>query len=733
MKPPLFRSLIATTLAMMALRVGLVVVVIGLLAHFFLAATLERTVRGQLEQYVAERVRAESHWFGFMANELRLFRDAYLVRERTARPRAGEGFFERYFERHPDGATRPRRVLYEGTTLPSGDRVAHLSGVIERYEALDAAARRRLFLAVDLLADFGPALVPPAGPARQGFRRPVVDLYWIGPEGTVMVYLPGTRWDVDFRAGYDIRDKEYYTAALPTANPTRAIRWTGTYYDEGMRRSIVSCLLPIDLGGKHVGAVGADIELGRLVQGLEERRWPGTKNLVFREDGRLIAHPDLAAALERREEPFMMARDGDVALADLYRQVVASGRSGVIDDDVHQRLLGVGRLEGTGWYLVTVYPRQLLNAQADRLAGVVLAFGALSLLLEVLILWQVLRRQIAAPLHRFEAATAAVAAGELSPVAAAGLPVERPDEIGGLARAFARMTERLREARATLEDRVRHRTALLEEEIGARERAQRKLEERSHELEVANRRLRELDLLKSNFVNSVTHELRTPLTAIQGYAEFLEDEIGGTLTGDQRGFVGEIGTGAKRLERLLNDLLDFARMDAGTFSLRLEPDDLGARAAEAVTALQPLAHAAGVTLEVVRPAEPAAARLDPQRIGQVLTNLIGNAIKFSPRGGRVRVVVRRDQGRLRCEVEDDGPGIAPGDTARLFQRFSQLEHGVRQGKGAGLGLSIAKALVEAHGGAIGVDARPEGGSAFWFTLPALAPGASPRQEEAPPS
>ncbi len=231
------------------------------------------------------------------------------------------------------------------------------------------------------------------------------------------------------------------------------------------------------------------------------------------------------------------------------------------------------------------------------------------------------------------------------------------------------------------------------------------------------KQLVKLDQLKSNFVNSVTHELRTPLTSIMGYAEFLEDEIGGPITAEQRVFLDQIQHGARRLEYLLNDLLDFARLEAGTFTLKLAPADLCARIVEVIASLKPQADASRLVVELFLPDPPLELDMDAQRIGQVLTNLLSNALKFSPVGGTITVSACRQGERVRCEIRDHGPGITEEDMPRLFQRFSQLEEGVRMGKGTGLGLSISKALVEAHGGAIGVSSTPGVGSTFWFELP----------------
>jgi signal transduction histidine kinase len=245
-----------------------------------------------------------------------------------------------------------------------------------------------------------------------------------------------------------------------------------------------------------------------------------------------------------------------------------------------------------------------------------------------------------------------------------------------------------------------------------RKRAEEVALQRTLELQKA----KELDQLKSGFVNAVSHELRTPLTSILGYAEFLEDHVGGDLTQDQAQFVQQIQDSAGRLSRLVDDLLDFARIDAGTFKLKLETVDLTPKIREIVTSFLPQAASAHLELTLEVPEKPMTLRVDPQRIGQVVANLLSNALKFTPKGGHVTVRALPAEKGVRVEVEDSGEGIPSEDLPKLFQRFSQLERGVRKG-GTGLGLSISKALVEAHGGQIGVISEPGRGATFWFTLP----------------
>jgi PAS domain S-box-containing protein len=235
--------------------------------------------------------------------------------------------------------------------------------------------------------------------------------------------------------------------------------------------------------------------------------------------------------------------------------------------------------------------------------------------------------------------------------------------------------------------------------------------------------LRELDRLKGDFINAASHELRTPLTSITGYAEFLEDEVGGPLTPDQRVFVAQIQDGARRLQRIVDDMLDFARMEAGSFKLVQREADLGLLVEEELAFIMPQVQEAGVLLRTELPTESLRVRMDPNRIGQVLLNLIGNAIKFTPTGGRVTIAIRVEREELRVEVRDTGIGISKRDIGRLFQKFFQVDSSMtREHGGAGLGLSIAKALIEAHGGRIGVVSQLRKGSTFWFTLPRQTEG-----------
>ncbi len=354
-------------------------------------------------------------------------------------------------------------------------------------------------------------------------------------------------------------------------------------------------------------------------------------------------------------------------------------------------------LKSKPWVYYVVAPESYFLApiwrQLAQNAVVLLAMLLLAVGLSI-----ALARWFGRPIARLHAAAAAWERGDLA--TRTGMTGE--NELAGLGRAFDRMAAELQGHAQALERQIQARTAELSQANAA--------------LRASYAQLQALDRLKDDFVNAVSHDLRTPLTSIMGYAEFLEDEFGGPLSPGQAEYVRQIQLASHRLEGLVNDLLDFARLEAGTFQLKLEPAELGPKVREIAESLRPQVEAAHLALELELPDWPVRLPMDAQRIGQVLTNLIHNATKFTPAGGHIRVALRLEGDHVVCEIRDTGIGIAPEDVPKLFQRFSQLSGGKEKG-GTGLGLNISKAIIEAHGGAIGVRSAPNQGSTFWFSLP----------------
>jgi PAS domain S-box-containing protein len=245
-------------------------------------------------------------------------------------------------------------------------------------------------------------------------------------------------------------------------------------------------------------------------------------------------------------------------------------------------------------------------------------------------------------------------------------------------------------------------------------------EERDRLLErerAQNERLRSLDRMKDEFVALVSHELRTPLTSIRGYLELVLDDAD-QLQSEHRGFLEIVDRNADRLLHLVSDLLLIAQADAGRLTFDWTAVELEPLVAQCVQAARPAAEVAGVELvfesESLRPIVA-----DPARIGQLLDNLISNAIKFTPAGGRVDVLVSGSEDSAVVEVRDTGFGISAEDQEQLFERFFRTRSASEKAiPGTGLGLSIAKAIVDAHDGSISVESAEQRGTTFRVELPA---------------
>jgi signal transduction histidine kinase len=239
---------------------------------------------------------------------------------------------------------------------------------------------------------------------------------------------------------------------------------------------------------------------------------------------------------------------------------------------------------------------------------------------------------------------------------------------------------------------------------------------------------RRLDRARRDLVANVSHELKTPLSAIKGFQELLEDEH---LSEETRArFLELMSKEITRMERLVEDQLQLARLDSGAFPLEREPVDLAELAAGVAEPRQVLATREGVSLSVYAPpGEPVIAEVDPARVEQILLILLDNALRHTPAGGRIRVAVERRGGdRVAVSVADDGDGIPIDAQPFVFDRFYRGDAS-RAGRSAGLGLAIARGLARAHGGEIELRSMPEVGSAFTVVLPANDPGAATPEEE----
>jgi signal transduction histidine kinase len=245
-----------------------------------------------------------------------------------------------------------------------------------------------------------------------------------------------------------------------------------------------------------------------------------------------------------------------------------------------------------------------------------------------------------------------------------------------------------------------------------------RIAERTQELTIANARLHEHDRQRSLFLSVASHELRTPMTVIRSFADNMRDGIAGPVSEQQSTYLTRIGHNLSRLTRIINQLLDWSRLDSKNEVLCLSPVCIETTALLVADSLRTVAADKTIALEIVHTEGLPAVQADCDKLEQILWNLIGNAIKFTPPGGRITVEFRAtSEGFVQTSVADTGCGIDPSHIEKLFHEFSKVPSALPSAQGAQLGLFITESLVALHRGTIWVESTPGAGTRFYFTLP----------------
>jgi len=500
--------------------------------------------------------------------------------------------------------------------------------------------------------------------------------------------------------GLDVADRTYFQRAVNTGRFA-----VGDYQiSRSVGTANVNFGYPV-LGdeGQPVGVVYAALNLDWLNRYAADAQLPPDSTLtVLDSSGTILArHPEPEQWLGR-------SAVGSSLIADLVGRA-SEGTAEDVDVDGVTRIFGfvplVGQPGAARASLIVGIPSASAYASADRDLSRYLAALAIIWLLMLGLSWYGAERRIFRPVAALVAAARRLRGGDLA--TRTGLRDE-PGEIGHLARTFDEMARALQDAAAhrDLEERLRR---------------------ENFQLEQQNRAIQEANRLKSEFVSMVSHEMRTPLTSIQGYVYLLLEGASGDLLEEQRTFLTIVHENSGRLLKLITDLLDLSRMEAGRLELDLVAVDPAQAIRSVADALRPLIEAKSQTIELDLPDDLPAVWADRDRTVQILTNLVSNAYKYTPEGGQIRVVARAAAEAVEVAVRDDGIGLSEEEQDQLFSRFFRARSAlVQRSTGTGLGLAITHQLVTLQGGQIRVVSAPGQGSTFSFTLPTASSDGSRR-------
>ena len=735
-------SLARSTLIKMGVRIGVIIALTTLFGYLHIFRSFRAEALARMERHVSERSQREQAIFVLAEDNHVILKQALEERIQAWRQQDPSSRFDQLFVQLPDGTIRNRPEGFDGKRMPG---VFVPKGVVA-----DTELRRQLLAAHDVLSQYGPA-----------FHVRFTNTYITLPGGAIAIYWPESpTWCQDAEPGFVSSDFEFFTISTPEKNPERKTVWTAVFSDPVANASMASVSTPVDLDGRHAATISHDILIEELKNRTINRTLPGAYNLLVRDDGQLIAHPDLK--LEGATEGYNILSAAGQPEAPSARIGTPEQRTHLLhifervkNRDPEQTLLeipehgeqaAIARLQGPGWTLVTVMPDRVVSAADFRVARFVLMFGVLSLLLELAIMYWVLKQQITRPLLTFTQATDQVATGDFK---VSLVESSRDDELGRLAKAFQLMAqelqvreEALRLANEGLEQRVEERTRELQE-------VHRQLVETARQVgraEIATNVLHNV----GNVLTSVTSSaqlarerlLKMKLENVEKLAALLEEhqeDLPTFLVQDERGrtalpFLSRMGKylqeERKKIHAMLGDvcrhiehigaIVKLQQSYARTPQQLYELVNLKELVEDALSINQAALSRHFVKVELSL-ADLPPVMLEKHKVLMILVNLISNA-KYAMDMVREEErlltmnLTRSDDGRIHIEVRDKGVGIAPEMLTRIFQHgFTTRENG------HGFGLHSSALAAQEMGGALRVHSNGVGhGATFTLELPAPA-------------
>jgi PAS domain S-box-containing protein len=415
------QSITRRTLVNVALRIAGVIVVLTTWSYFHTLYFFESEALERVKKYVDERGERERILFSIAVDNHTLLKQELL--QHLQEPDSNSYTqFNQLFVEWSDGVIRNRP---QDQPPEKFDTLEQAGVYIDENLDIDAEVRQRVLAFYNLTTTYGSV-----------WHHRFINTYITSPDNIITIYWPGTPWVQRASTELNLQNEKKAYRGKTQSNAGSKTVWTGLYYDPQAKDWLVSVKTPVNLDGQHIATIGHDLTLNQLIDRMIQDHLEGGYNILFSGDGRLIVHPNKIEEIKQKKGQFNILESDDAHLQRIFQLVKAKpAKQTIIDNTKDNEYLAVARIEEPDWYLVTVFPQSILAKPARDTAGFILGLGIVALLLELLVLYFVLRRQITNPLLELMGATERIAAGDLN----IQLDDTRKDELGRLANLFNSM------------------------------------------------------------------------------------------------------------------------------------------------------------------------------------------------------------------------------------------------------------------------------------------------------
>ena len=665
-------SISKIALKAMSLRLSIVVIIFAMIGFWFNYRQIEGRTQRELEMYVKERVERESIYFHIARKNLKLFEGSFR-HDYQDKTRKFHEEFRKKFKRNPDGTWSP------------ANKNNPIQMFLKRDVKITPEMEKSIVVLNDLLMEFG-----------YSWSANFTNVWAAGKEDYGLTFWPD-RPDAlkDLPPEHSFLIHEFMTVGLPANNPDGEPRWTGPYRDVMSDDWMISLNNPIYINGEFALSIGMDILLNDFYSRSVSNVLPGTYNIIFRPDGRLFSHPGYMEQIKNAQGNFYIGNQDDNVLKSILKKVTETKKS-VIRDDENDLFLGVGKIKGPGWWFVLVYPKSNLFKAARETAIFLILIGLISLLLEILIMYQVIQKHISMPIKKLIKASQKIAAGDTG----ARVEVSSDNELGYLAQSFNIMGEKVLERDKLLS----LQTQRLEEQVA--QRSKELDEQRAKAFQAA--KMATLGEISAG----IAHEINNPLSTITLSAGSIRKRLeNGTMEKEVLiPYLSRIEDTSHRISKIVKGMRAFSREGSKD---EVAPVYIQTIIENTLNLCEETLKKNEVKLESVNIPE-AIVMCREVEITQTLLNLIQNAIDAlaEVKNKRIKISVELSGETASIIVEDNGPGISPKNVEKIMNPFFTTKE---VGKGTGLGLFISYGLVKSNNGNLSLNQK-NGSTQFIITL-----------------